>query len=106
MDAPYYFSIPSPFVVHPNLLDTTVDDREEALSCADRAAANVQTLVANNTAATICFNYVNSVFTQFLNQINGKEDVPQTIGTVMFNAKNNGYTVKQLTDEYLNREVL
>lgn len=106
MDAPYYFSVPSPFVVHPNLLDVTVDEKEEAMSCADRAVNNVQTLVANNTAATICFNYVNSIFTQFINQVNGKEDVPQTIGTVRFNAKTNGYQVEQLTDAYLNREVL
>ena len=106
MDEPYYFSIPSPFVVHPSLLDTTVDDREEAMSCADRAAANVQTLVANNMAATFCFNYVNAICTQFINQVNGKDDVPQTICNVRFNSKNNGVTYDQLTDEYLNREVL
>lgn len=106
MDSPYYFSIPSPFVVHPSLLDTTVDDREEALSCADRAAANVQTLVANNMAATLCFNYVNAIFAQFIAQVNGKDDVPQTIGTVRFNAKNNGFQTEQLTDTYLAREVL
>lgn len=106
MDVPYYFSIPSPFVVHPNLLDVTVDEREEQMSCADRMASNVQTLVANQTAACLCFNYVNSIFTQFINQVNGKDDVPQTIGTVRFNAKNNGFTVEQLTDDYLNKEVL
>lgn len=106
MDAPYYFSIPSPYVVEPSLLDVTVDEREEALSCADRAAANVQTLVANATAANICTNYVNAIITQFINQAKGKDDVPQTIGMVRFNAKNNGYTTVPLTDEYLNREVL
>lgn len=106
LEDPYYFSIPSPFVVNPGLLDTTVDDREEAMSCADRAALNVQTLVANNTAATLCFNYVNSIFAQFINQANGKDDVIQTIGTVRFNAKNNGFSMEQLTDEYLNKEVL
>lgn len=106
VDAPYHFSIPSPYLVSPELLDVTVDDREEALSCADRAAASVQTLVANQTAATICGNFVNGILTQFMHQVNGKPDAIQTVGTVRFNALNNYYTVERLTDEYLAKGVL
>lgn len=105
MDEPYYFSIPSPYEICPELLDVTVDAREEALSCADRAVANVQSLVANNTAATICFNFVNAIMSQFIHQATGKEDIVLTIGTVRFNAKNNGYKCEQLTDEYLAKGV-
>lgn len=103
---PYYFSIPSPYVVHPELLDTTVDDREEAMSCADRAAANVQSLVANNTAATLCFNYVNAIVHQFVSQIEGYPDVEQLYGSVSFNSKNNGFTGAKFTDAYLGRDLL
>ena len=106
MDDPYHFCIPSPYLVSPELLDVTVDEKEEAMSCADRALSNVQTLAANQTAANICFNYVNAVITQFINQVNGKEDAPQMVGTVRFNAQNNGYTTERLTDEYLARGVL
>lgn len=106
MDDPYHFSIPSPYLVSPELLDVTVDEREEAMSCADRAAQNVQQLAANQTAANICFNYTNAIITQFINQVNGKEDCPQTVGTVRFNALNNGYTMERLTDEYLAKGVL
>lgn len=105
MDEPYYFSIPSPYVIHPELLDVSVDEREDAMSCADRAVANVQTLVANNTAATLCFNYVNAIIGQFIAQVTGKDDIPQTVGTIRFNAKNNGFSAMQLTDEYLAKEV-
>ena len=105
LDAPYHFSIPSPYLVSPELLDVSVDEREAAMSCADRAAANVQQLAANQTAANICFNYVNSVITQFVNQVNGKEDCPQTIGTVRFNALDNNYSVERLTDAYLAKGV-
>ena len=106
LDAPYHFSIPSPYLVSPELLDITVDEREEALSCADRAVANVQTLAANQTAANICFNYANSIISQFIHQVEDKADCPQTVGTVRFNAINNSYTTERLTDEYLARGIL
>ena len=106
IDAPYHFSIPSPYLVSPELLDITVDEKEEALSCADRALANVQTLAANQTAANICFNYANSIISQFINQVEDRPDCPQSVGTVRFNALNNSYTMERLTDEYLAKGIL
>jgi hypothetical protein len=105
VDAPYHFSIPMPYVVWPELLDLERDKQEEAMNCADRAVANAQTMVANSFAATLAVNYVNAIITQFAYQIKDKEDIPQTAGTVQFNAKTNGVTCINLTDEYLAKGV-
>ena len=106
VDAPYTFSIPSPYLISPDLLDIKKDEEEEAMSCAARAAIAPQSMVANQTAAALTFNYVNAIITQFLNQLNNKGDCPQTVGTVHFDALSNNFTKEMLTDEYLAKGIL
>lgn len=106
MDPPYFFSVPSPYAVCPELLDLEEDAKEEAMSCAERALLNAQSMVANNTSAMLGLNYVNAAIAQFSNQIKSKPNVPQINGMVRFNAMNNGFAESRLTTEYLSRELL
>ena len=84
---------PWPYEQLPNLIDVAQDAREEAMSCADRAAANVQNLVTNQTAANLVVNYVTSIlrglYTSTLNDV-------ETIDCygVYFNAQHNTFQTK------------
>ena len=106
MDPPYIFSVPSPYVVCPELLDLEEDKREEAMSCADRALLNAQSMVANATSACLGLNYLNAAIAQFNNQIQDKANVPQINGLVRFNAQNNGFSEERLLTTYLDKELV
>ena len=112
MDDGYSFSIPSPYSVHRELLDLTKDKEEEAMSCADRAAQNVQYLVTNNLSASLALNYVNLLLRNFgvvhTETYPKGEDrlLPITIGTTYFNSKSNGFSSKELVNEYLSQELI
>ena len=105
-DEPYIFSVPSPYVVCPELLDLEEDAKEEAMSCAERALINAQSMVANNTSACIGLNYVNAAIAQFNNQVVDKPNIPITNAMVRFNAQKNAFTASEMTSEYLSKELI
>ena len=98
----YFFSVPLPYVKEPRLTDVEVDKVEEALSCGERAARNIQSLAANNLSAALCFNYVNTMVTQFINMYNHPDkNASICTGQIYFDAMNNGFKSIPLTGEYL-----
>lgn len=58
--------LPMPYRVHPELLDTTVDDAEEAMSCQERAVHNVQALTTNTVASALIMQYYTHAIRTFL----------------------------------------
>lgn len=57
-----FMSTPTPYDRFPSLTDLEIDKREEAMSCAERAEHNVQSINANKTAAALVVNYFTSIF--------------------------------------------
>lgn len=57
-----FMSTPTPYDRFPELTDLEIDKREEAMSCAERAEHNVQSINANKTAAALVVNYFTSIF--------------------------------------------
>lgn len=97
---PYLFNAPFAMEIFKELVDLEMDKQEEGLSCADRAVANAQSLIANNTAATIALNFL----TQYLKASyhenitpEGRPTVTMDTSYVRFNALTNSY-VPQIFD--------
>ena len=80
-----------PYDRFPELLDLEVDAREEAMSCAERAVANVQSLYANETAACFITNYVTAILGMVFPV---DADVPSPIRSVVssFDVSTNMYS--------------
>jgi molybdopterin/thiamine biosynthesis adenylyltransferase len=102
---PYTFSVPMPYKKMPRMMDPEVDKAEAALSCGERAARNVQTMVANNTAANMTFNFINSFVRCFAAGIAGDTLPDQTVAQVSFDAAKNLYKSEFLTEAYLKGEL-
>lgn len=111
LSSPYKFNIPLAFDLMPELIDLESDKKEEEMSCAERAVLNVQTLIANNFAATFALNYVAML-------LKGKEyaartrsgetglQVPTTsIGLTRYNSIQNSVHQLHFTDAYLRGEI-
>lgn len=99
--------IPTAYHKMPELIDIAKDREEDNLSCADRAAANVQNIATNNTAATLAFNYaatiINNVAAVHEASLTGDEN-PRSyirVGMVKFDAATNVFNQYLLTKEYL-----
>lgn len=124
-DKPYHSSIPLSFMKYPELVDIEADKVEEAMSCADRAAQNVQSMNANNFAATIALNYASAIITAFSlfksrsgsNILGMSEETMQAIlakeeqmfisvGEVKFNSLYNYTTSSRLTTDNLKSDGL
>lgn len=95
-----FMSVPTPYERFPELLDLEADKAEEAMSCAERAAQNVQNITANQTAATLVNNYLTAI----LRGIFPMKDTDRTILTtagVNFDVNTNVFTSEYLTKDYL-----
>lgn len=100
---PYTFNAPTAMEIFKEMVDLELDKQEEALSCADRAVANAQSLIANNTAATIALNFLTQYLKASYHENFDKAGKPTvTIDTsyVRFNALTNSY-VPQIFDDNL-----
>ena len=60
----YNYYLPLPGIVHPELLDEELDRQEDAMSCSERAVANVQNLIANGMGACAATNYITALMFQ------------------------------------------
>lgn len=94
-----FMSTPTPYDRFPALLDLEEDAREEAMSCAERAEHNVQSINANKTAAALVINYFTMIF-------NGmyplEKEVPVlTTETTRFNILTGEYSSDPITTESL-----
>lgn len=99
-----HISLPSPYVRHPELIDPQVDADEAALSCADRAAQNVQNINANKTAAQLVINYFNAIMSGIF-PLEADDDQGHILATagVKFDIRNNNVTPEFITVDYLNK---
>lgn len=95
-----FMSVPTPYERFPELLDLEVDKAEEAMSCAERAAQNVQNITANQTAATLANNYLTSILRGMLPMKNTDRTILTTAG-INFNVNTNVFTSEYLTSDYL-----
>lgn len=93
-------SVPSPYKVHPELIDISIDEQEDQMSCAERAAANVQNINANKTAANLVINYFTSIINGLLPMEPGST-VPISTAGVKFDVRTNSFTPELLTTDYL-----
>lgn len=93
-------SVPSPYKVHPELIDLDIDAQEDQMSCAERAAANVQNINANKTAANLVINYFTSIINGLLPMEPGST-VPISTAGVKFDVRTNSFTPELLTTDYL-----
>lgn len=96
-----FMSTNTPYDRFPELTDLEADNREEALSCAERAEINVQSITANKTAAAIVINYFTMIF-------NGmyplEKDIPVlATETTRFNILTGEYSSDPITTESLRR---
>lgn len=96
-----FISTNTPYDRFPELTDLEADSREEALSCAERAEINVQSITANKTAAAIVINYFTMIF-------NGmyplEKDIPVlATETTRFNILTGEYSSDPITTESLRR---
>lgn len=95
-----FMSVPTPYERFPELLDLEVDKAEEAVSCAERAAQNVQNITANQTAATLVNNYLTSILRGMLPMKDTDRTILTTAG-INFNVNTNVFTSEYLTSDYL-----
>lgn len=95
-----FMSVPTPYERFPELLDLEVDKAEEAMSCAERAAQNIQNITANQTAATLVNNYLTSILRGMLPMKNTDRTILTTAG-INFNVNTNVFTSEYLTSDYL-----
>lgn len=95
-----FMSVPTPYERFPELLDLEVDKAEEAMSCAERAAQNVQNITANQTAATLVNNYLTSILRGMLPMKDTDRTILTTAG-INFNVNTNVFTSEYLTSDYL-----
>jgi hypothetical protein len=96
-----FMSTNTPYDRFPELTDLEADNREEALSCAERAEINVQSITANKTAAAIVINYFTMIF-------NGmyplEKDIPVlATETTRFNILTGEYSSDPITTESLRK---
>lgn len=96
-----FMSTRTPYDRFPELTDLEADNREEALSCAERAEINVQSITANKTAAAIVINYFTMIF-------NGmyplEKDIPVlATETTRFNILTGEYSSDPITTESLRK---
>ena len=102
---PYVFSVPMPYKKMPRLMDLAVDKAEEALSCGERAARNIQTLTANQTAAALTFNYASTIIDAYRAKVMQKPAADLTCAMVSFDSQKNLYKSEFLIDEYVKGEL-
>lgn len=80
----------------PELIDVSIDEEEEQLSCADRALQNVQSIQANTTASNIVCNYVLNILSSMYPMDSSKNGGIK-FHTVAFDAKENSYSSSNFT---------
>lgn len=95
-----YISVPSPYLKFPNLIDPEVDKREEQLSCAERAAHNVQNINANKTAAMLMVNYLSAIIYSKL-PLEFQLPLPLTSAGTTFDIRTNRFVNEPITIDYL-----
>ena len=93
-------SVPSPYKIHPELIDLEIDKQEEQMSCAERAATNVQNINANKTAATLVMNYLTGIINGLLPMEPGST-LPISTAGVKFDVRTNSFTPELITTDYL-----
>ena len=102
---PYMFSVPMPYKKMPRLMDMALDKAEAALSCAERAASNIQTLNANQTAATIAFNFASTIISAYEARVASKPITDLTCAMVSFDSQKNLFKSEVLTETYIKGEL-
>lgn len=93
-------SVPSPYLRNPDLIDESKDVEEEQMSCAERAATNVQNIAANKTAANLVINYFRSILNGMFPLEKDAYNMLSTVG-VCFDVRSNLYKPEMLTKTYL-----
>lgn len=93
-------SVPSPYLRNPDLIDESKDIEEEQMSCAERAATNVQNIAANKTAANLVVNYFRSILNGMFPLEKDAYNMLSTVG-VSFDVRSNLYKPEMLTKTYL-----
>ena len=96
-----FISVPSPYNRHPDLIDVSKDDKEDQMSCAERAAENVQNIAANKTAANIVVNYFRQILNGMFPLEKDSVRLMETTG-VQFDVRTNSFKPELLTKSYLN----
>lgn len=93
-----FCSVPLPYEKFPRLIDTEVDAEEDAMSCAERAAQNIQNIQTNKTAAQLVVNY----FMQIVNGLYPYIEVPTPLSNVgvSFDVSANTFSTDGLTVDY------
>ena len=95
-----FVSVPSPYLRNPDLIDESKDIEEEQMSCAERAATNVQNIAANKTAANLVINYFRSILNGMFPLEKDAYNMLSTVG-VCFDVRSNLYKPEMLTKTYL-----
>lgn len=95
-----FVSVPSPYNRHPDLIDVSKDDKEDQMSCAERAAENVQNIAANKTAANIVVNYFRQILNGMFPLEKDSVRLMETTG-VQFDVRTNSFKPELLTKSYL-----
>lgn len=95
-----YMSVPTPYERFPELTDVSADETEEAMSCAERAAINVQNIATNQTAAQLTLNYVHMLIRNMF-PMSEEDYMPlETVG-VKFDVSKNIFVPEYSTPETL-----
>lgn len=95
-----YSSVPIAYDRFPNMVDVAEDLREEQMSCAERAEANVQNIMTNQTAATLTLNYVSRIL-RGLFPASPADTKPMTTTGVNFNVNTNNLRSELFTEDNL-----
>ena len=95
-----FMSVPSPYNRHPDLIDVTKDAKEDQMSCAERAAENVQNIAANKTAANLVVNYFRQILNGMFPLEKDSVRLMETVG-VQFDVRTNTFKPEVLTKTYL-----
>lgn len=96
-----FVSVPSPYNRNPDLVDVEKDKVEEQMSCAERAAENVQNIAANKTAANLVINYFRGIFNGMFPLEKDASQLLSTVG-VKFDVRTNTFVPETLTRSYIN----
>lgn len=96
----HFVSSPSPYQLFPELIDTSADEKEDQLSCAERAAQNVQHINANKTASMLVINYFTTIL-KGLYPLDVKDSPAFTNVGVKFNCLQNAMQEIKITDSLL-----
>ena len=95
-----FMSVPSPYNRHPDLIDLSKDEKEDQMSCAERAAENVQNIAANKTAANIVVNYFRQILNGMFPLEKDSVRLMETAG-VQFDVRTNSFKPELITKSYL-----